>query len=146
MVCLGDIRVNTLYKGDNDNNNNNNNIPLCRPSVYTLTPYFFKIHFNIILLSTLISCNILLITNLIRTNVHNSHLVHACYMFLLSSLILYSEWWTAEIMKLLKQLQSQRRNSSGDQLAKFSLCEWPYSSCSNAPINSRHWNTFWSPY
>ena len=32
MICLGDIRVNTLYKGDkddddnnNDNNNNNNN-------------------------------------------------------------------------------------------------------------------------
>ena len=25
MVCLGDIRVNTLYKGDKDNNNNNNN-------------------------------------------------------------------------------------------------------------------------
>ena len=24
-VCLGDIRVNTLYKGDKDNNNNNNN-------------------------------------------------------------------------------------------------------------------------
>ena len=24
MVCLGDIRVNTLYKGDSDNNNNNN--------------------------------------------------------------------------------------------------------------------------
>ena len=24
-VCLGDIRVNTLYKGDRDNNNNNNN-------------------------------------------------------------------------------------------------------------------------
>ena len=30
MVCLGDIRVNTLYKGDKDkdnNNNNNNNVP-----------------------------------------------------------------------------------------------------------------------
>ena len=39
MVCLGDIRMNTLYKGDkdddddddnnNDNNNNNNNTVPC---------------------------------------------------------------------------------------------------------------------
>jgi hypothetical protein len=25
MVCLGDIRVTTLYKGDKDKDNNNNN-------------------------------------------------------------------------------------------------------------------------
>ena len=25
MVCLGDIRMNTLYKGDKDKDNNNNN-------------------------------------------------------------------------------------------------------------------------
>ena len=26
MVCLGDLRVNTLYKGDKDKDNNNNNL------------------------------------------------------------------------------------------------------------------------
>jgi hypothetical protein len=42
MVCLGNISVDTLYKGDtdddddNDNNNNNNNNNRIQPSSYTL--------------------------------------------------------------------------------------------------------------
>ena len=39
MVCLGDIRVNTLYKGDKDNDDNNNNNCYCLIIIRVLIYY-----------------------------------------------------------------------------------------------------------
>ena len=46
MVCLGDIRVNTLYKGDKDNNNNDNDNNTYNAEIINIAEYLLKIYIH----------------------------------------------------------------------------------------------------
>ena len=78
MVCLGDLRVNTLYKGDKDDdddydNNNNNNVSNTFISTCTGNTTFLPVHIHCIAHD----CSLCMLSDMIIKTEHNfqNHLI-----------------------------------------------------------------------